>query len=391
MKCDLVVVGAGPAGSMAAKTAADEGLDVVLLEKRQEIGDPVRCAEGVGKVALAEMVKPDPSWISAEVRGARIYAPDGTPFVMTEDRAGSEVGYVLERKVFDRMLAMKAAEAGARVMVKTRALGLLEENGVPTGIIALHIGEKIEIEAPLIIGADGIESKVGRWAGIDTVLKPQDIEVGVQFLVQDGKIDGEYCEFFLGNEIAPGGYVWAFPKGKNLANLGIGIQGSRSDPGMSLRLLQRFLKEHMPQAKILEMMVGGVPVSGPIESTTSNGVMLVGDAARQSDPITGGGIINAMRAGVMAGEVAAELVQQGDLSREALKIYEDRWRDTIGKQIARNYSAKELFVTLTDSDLNGLVHSLEGEDVANLELKDLLKLLARQNPKLLWKLRHLRR
>ena len=390
MKCDMVVVGAGPAGSMAAKTAADEGLDVVLLEKRQEIGDPVRCAEGVGKVALAEMVKPDPSWITAEVRGARIYAPDGTPFTMTEDRAGSEVGYVLERKVFDRMLAMKAAEAGARVMVKTRALGLLEKNGVPTGITALHIGEKMDIEAPLIIGADGIESKVGRWAGIDTVLKPQDIEVGVQFLVQDEKIDGEYCEFFLGNEIAPGGYVWAFPKGKNLANLGIGVQGSRSDPGMSLRLLQRFLKEHMPQAKILEMMAGGVPVSGPIESTTSNGVMLVGDAARQSDPITGGGIINAMRAGVMAGEVAAELVPQGDLSRGALKIYEDRWRDTIGKQIGRNCSVKELFVGLTDSDLNGLVHSLEGEDVSNLQLKDLLKLLAKQNPRLLWKLRHLR-
>ncbi|TRZ68609.1 MAG: NAD(P)/FAD-dependent oxidoreductase [Methanothrix sp.] len=391
MKCDMVVVGAGPAGSMAAKTAADEGLDVVLLEKRQEIGDPVRCAEGVSKATLAKMVEPDPSWIAAEVKGARIYAPDGTSFVMTEDRAGSEVGYVLERKVFDRMLAMKAAEAGAKVMVKTRALGLLEKNGVPTGITALHIGEKIDIEAPLIIGADGVESKVGRWAGIDTVLKPQDIEVGAQFLVQDVKIDGEYCEFFLGNDIAPGGYIWAFPKGKNLANLGIGIQGSRSDPGMALRLLQRFLKERMPQAKILEMIAGGVPVSGPIESTTSNGVMLVGDAARQSDPITGGGIINAMRAGVMAGEVAAELVPQGDLSREALKIYEDRWRDTIGKQIGRNCSVKELFVTLTDSDLNGLVHSLEGEDVANLELKDLLKLLTKQNPRLLWKLRHLRR
>ena len=78
MKCDMVVVGAGPAGSMTAKTAADEGLDVVLLEKRQEIGDPVRCAEGVSKAALAKMVEPDPSWIAAEVKGARIYAPDGT-------------------------------------------------------------------------------------------------------------------------------------------------------------------------------------------------------------------------------------------------------------------------------------------------------------------------
>ncbi|HPR66659.1 MAG TPA: FAD-binding protein, partial [Methanothrix sp.] len=92
MKCDLVVVGAGPAGSMTAKAAAEAGLDVVMLEKRQEIGDPVRCAEGVSKAALKKMVELDPVWISAEVKGARIWGPDGTEIVMSEDRAGAEVG-----------------------------------------------------------------------------------------------------------------------------------------------------------------------------------------------------------------------------------------------------------------------------------------------------------
>ncbi|MFA7355925.1 MAG: FAD-binding protein, partial [Methanothrix sp.] len=94
MKCDLVVVGAGPAGSMTAKVAAEAGLDVVMLEKRQEIGDPVRCAEGVSKAALKKLVEPDPVWVSAEVKGARIRAPDGTEIVISEDRAGAEVGYV---------------------------------------------------------------------------------------------------------------------------------------------------------------------------------------------------------------------------------------------------------------------------------------------------------
>ncbi|HRW83364.1 MAG TPA: NAD(P)/FAD-dependent oxidoreductase [Methanothrix sp.] len=389
MKCDLVVVGAGPAGSMTAKVAAEAGLDVVMLEKRQEIGDPVRCAEGVSKAALKKLVEPDPSWISADVKGARIRAPDGTEIVISEDRAGAEVGYVLERKVFDRALAQRAAEAGAKVMVKTRALCLLWEKGVPAGVSAAFVGENLKIEAPLVIGADGVESKVGRWAGIDTALKPKDIETCAQFLVQDDGIDDDYCEFYLGNEIAPGGYVWSFPKGHSLANVGIGVLGSKADSGTPIRLLRKFMKTNFPDGKVLEMMAGGVPVSGPIEATVADGVILVGDAARQSDPITGGGIINGMRAGVMAGEIAADLVPKGELDRKALSVYEKRWRETIGKSITRNFGVKEFFVDLTDDDLNSLIHSLDGVNVAELDLKGLLKVLVRQNPKLLLKLRHL--
>lgn len=383
------MVGAGPAGSMTAKAAAEAGLKVVMLEKRQEIGDPIRCAEGVSKASLKKLVDPDPSWISAEVKGAKIRAPDGTEIVISEDRAGAEVGYVLERKVFDRALAQKAAEAGAKVMVKTRALGLLWDEGVPAGVTAQFVGERFRIEAPLVIGADGVESKVGRWAGIDTALKPKDIETCAQFLVQDEKIDGDYCEFYLGNDISPGGYVWSFPKGRGIANVGIGVLGSKSDPGMPMRLLREFMKARFPDGKVLEVVVGGVPVSGPIERTVADGVILVGDAARQSDPITGGGIINAMAAGVMAGEIAADLVPKGELDSGSLQVYEKRWRETIGKHISRNFAVKEFFVDLTDDDLNHLVHSLDGIDVAELNLRGLLKVLIRQNPKHLLKLRHL--
>jgi digeranylgeranylglycerophospholipid reductase len=389
MKCDVIVVGAGPSGSMAAKTAADAGLDVVMLEKRQEIGDPVRCAEGVGKRVLCEMVKPDPSWIAAEVKGARIYAPDGTSIVMSEDRAGSEVGYVLERKIFDRALAMDAARSGVKVMVKTRALGFMRKDGVPCGVSVMRMGEPLQIEAPLIIGADGVESKVGRWAGIDTALSPKDIHCCAQFLVQDSTIDDEYTEFFLGNALAPSGYIWAFPKGEKLANVGIGVQGSKSGSGEPVRLLKEFMKSHFPNGKVVEMVAGGDPSSGPIESATADGIMLVGDAAHQTDPLTGGGILNSMKAGIISGEVAAKAVSAGDVTKAGLREYEDRWRNDIGKHIARSYEYKEFFVKLTDKDLNQLIGSLKNEDISKMDLRGMLRVMFKLNPKLLWELRHL--
>lgn len=387
MKCDVVVIGAGPGGSMAAKTAAESGLNVVLLEKRPEIGEPIRCAEGVSiRSELRELIKVQPGWISTEVNGVRMYSPNNDNVFTTVNDGGGGGGYILERKTFDRGLALQAACAGAKVLVKTRATGLIRKDGLPCGVSAICRGEHLQIEAPLIIGADGVESKVARWAGIDTRLKPEDIMVCAEYQVLDAGIDQEYCEFFFGNRMAPGGYIWIFPKGGSLANVGIGVQGSQSGPGEPIRLLERFMQSKMPRAKILQMVAGGIPTSGPMKTSTSDGIMLVGDAAHQSDPLTGGGIINAMRAGIMAGEMAGKAVSSGEASTAALKEYEDRWRSSIGKQIEKRYHAKKFFLKLTDDDLNHLAQSLHGKDLSRMHTRDLLKFLFKQNPKMLLKL-----
>lgn len=382
---DVIVVGAGPAGSIAAKTIASHGLDVLMIEKRQQIGDPVRCAEGVGKPLLKKHVEPDKRWISAEVRGSRLIAPDGTSIELSEDLSGAAVGYVLERKIFDRALADNAALAGAEVRVKTRATGLITGDGFVRGITAMHLGEEYEICADIVIGADGVESKIGRWAGIDTTLQPSDIETCAQFLVTDVDIDSDFCEFYLGNTMAPSGYAWVFPKGERCANIGIGVSG---DAGKHpIDLLRDFVRKRYPDGKIIELVVGGVPTSGPLEQMVTDGLMLVGDAAHQSDPVTGGGIINAMNAASIAGDVAVHAIEEGDVSKARLQEYETEWRERFGKKLSRSLAVKERFVTLTDDDLNKLAHSVEDIDFSTVDLFKLLVALVRRNPKMLWSLR----
>lgn len=387
---DVIVIGAGPAGAIAAKTAAGKGLDVLLIEKRQEIGDPVRCAEGVNKECLKQHVEIDKRWICADLKGSRIFSPDGTKVEMSEEVAGGEVGYVLERKVFDRALAEEAAKAGAEVRVKTRATGLILENDFVKGARLMHLGKEYDVRAKIVIGADGVESKVGRWAGIDTSLKPVDIETCVQYLVAGGDIDQEYCEFYIGNEIAPGGYIWVFPKGAGKANVGIGILGSKMGKfkPRPVEYLNAFLEKRFPNAKIVEMVYGGVPVSGSIEQTSKSGLMLIGDAARQSDPITGGGILNAMNAGKMAGEAAYAAISAGDVSLSKLEeVYEKPWRGTLGHDIDMSLIVKNCFINLSDEDFNSLAHSLKDVKFERMSLIDLLQALFRANKKLLWDLR----
>lgn len=387
---DVLVIGAGPAGSIAARTAAEKGLDVLLIEKRQEIGDPVRCAEGVNKEYLKKHVEIDKRWICADLKASYIHAPDGTRIVMAEEISGGEVGYVLERKVFDRALAEQAAEAGAEVRVKTRATGLIIEDDFVKGARLMHLGKEYDVQARIVIGADGVESKVGRWAGIDTSLKPIDIETCVQYLIAGANIEQDHCEFYIGNEIAPGGYIWIFPKGDGKANVGIGVLGNKTGKfkPRPVDYLNRFLEKKFPDARIVEMVFGGVPVSGSIEKTSTNGLMLIGDAARQSDPITGGGILNGMDAGKIAGEAAYAAISAEDVSLEKLEeVYEKPWRATVGHDIDMSLIVKNCFINLSDEDLNSLAYSLKDVKFDRMSLLDLLQALFRANKKLLWDLR----
>jgi digeranylgeranylglycerophospholipid reductase len=389
---DLLVIGGGPGGAIAARTAARKGLSVCLVEKRPAIGAPIRCAEGIGKDILREFVEPDERWIAADIDRAQLVAPDGTSMMLASKHAGNEVGYILDRKVFDRELVWQAAEAGSDVCVKTRATAPIIENGAVKGAVVESMGGTQRIAADVVVAADGVESKFARWCGIDTAIPIRELMSCAQYLMTDIDIDPHTTVFYLGTAVAPEGYLWIFPKGKRSANVGIGITGRMSGPGTRAKdYLDRFVAKHFPKGKTIECIVGGVSVCRPLPCTVSDGLMIVGDAARVVDPLTGGGIYNAMYTGNLAAEVATDCIGAETLGKDALMRYDAAWRDSkLGKAMERNYKIKEYVITLSDEKLNALIQSAAQIDLHDFSTFTLVKELIKRNPRLLLELKALR-
>ena len=369
---------------MAAKFCAQGGLDTILIEKKAEIGAPLRCAEGVSKKWLEEVgIRPDPTWIRADMKGAIIKSPQGTTFQLDESKAGAEVGYVLERHLFDKALARDAAEAGAKIMLRTSATGVIREDGKLVGIKGKSMGEEIEIRAKCIVAADGYESQVGRWGGIDTTLKLNDLDSCIQYRMCNVDCAPDYCEFVIGSP-APGGYIWIFPKGDGIANVGIGVMGTKCKHGADAKYyLDKWIAEdpRFDKAQKLEIMGGFVSTCPGLDCAIADNLVLVGDAARVIDPITGGGICHACRTGMYAGKVLAECAKTGDFSKKALKPYEKMWRDRMEDKLYRNWMAKERLATLDDDTIDDLIKMIKTSDIGEVNVYNLLKVIKQKYPK----------
>jgi len=382
---DVVIVGAGPAGSMTAKWAAKGGARVLLIEKRQEIGSPVRCGEGISRSWLDSVgITLDAKSVARQVKGAKIVAPNGSSFYLSEKMAGNEVGIVLERVFFDKLLARDAVKAGADLMLKTSAVKLLKTGDKVTGVKIKSWGETKDIKCGCVVGADGYESQVGRWAGINTSLAPRDITSCFQYRLTNINHEADYCEFVLGSK-APGGYIWIFPKNEDTANVGIGMQLTKlKDPADVKKYLDKYIQNdpRLKKGRPLELVSGAVSICAPIDKAIGSGILLVGDAARQIDPITGGGISNSCKAAKVAGEVLSRATREKDFSERSLQRYEKGWRDLLENHLYRNWMAKEKLVTLTDDTFNKVIATLNEVGVEKMSTYSILKAIEAKHPEL---------
>ena len=352
---DVVVVGGGPAGSMAAWEAAKGGASVCMLEKDRDIGYPVRCGEAASDLGLRQFVEPKESWIAETISGVVIVSPNGSKVNV---KFANETGYILNRRIFDYDLSRYAANAGAEVYTKAYVKELLKTGDTVSGVVVDHLGEEEKIDAKIVIGADGLTSRIGRWAGIKTQIRMKDMESCVQYSVSNVDIDSNNMIMYVGENFAPGGYLWVFPKGDRFANIGIGISGKHSKHKSAKAYLDDYMAREFPNAAILTTMCGGVPCSKPIRRPIKNGIMLVGDAAHQVNPMTGGGIVSGMKGGWLAGQVAAKAIIKGDYSEKTLEEYPNKLRKDFGKNHERFYKIKEATAALTMEELDSIAKNV---------------------------------
>ncbi len=381
MNYDVVVVGAGPAGSTAARYAAKHGAKVLLVEEHSSIGSPVGCTGLLSTRAVAECdVRPSDEFVFNSIRGAFVHAPDGNSLPIDGKQAKA---YVVSRKSFDRTLATLAVEAGVELSLRTKAVGLekagLEKAGLKaepeTGtkedrkegrkkdpfvkLKVLRNGKPEIINAGVVIGADGVKSRIARYAGLGM---PKRVLSGVQVEAPYASEDSAFVELFPGSP-APGFFAWTVPLNERISRIGLAVEPKLLGQGETpFSYLQKFLYSN-PHVKarygggMLDFVVGGIPI-GPPERTSTDGVLVVGDAAGQAKPTSGGGVYPGALAAKIAGRVAAEAALEGNTGSERLSEYDRLWRKALGKELEIGMKVHDHIGKLEDRQLNELIASL---------------------------------
>ena len=352
---DVIIIGSGPAGSTVARFAAESGLRVLLVDKRQELGAPIQCSGAISRHALEQVgIRPDAEFIHEAIYGFAIYDDTGARTVhdyrqLKPDEYGSEpgrkpLGYVVDRRRFDRYLMTQAERAGADVWLKTEGSGYTLHPEGHCSVQLRRYNQPLDVTARIVVGADGLQSQVGKWAGLQTHIKITELAGCLQFIVDGVETEG-LLEIITGHRWAPGGYAWVFPKGHGYAEIGLGVISTMTKESARVHL-DRFIRDsffadRFANSRIIEVQGGGVPLAAPLRTQYADNMILVGDAARHVNPITGGGLHTAVAGGKIAADFLIEhLRSQGSSAAPALRTYQDRWLELLGDKMWKLYGIK---------------------------------------------------
>ena len=354
---DVAVVGGGPGGLAAAAEAARGGLRVVVLERGHAIGEPVRTSGGSFIQPLTRLGLPASCW--HPVHRIRVIGPT-TDVVKHYRRA---IGCVLDVRRTYQWLAAQAVDAGAEIRLKAHVEGPVRDGDRVVGIeVRDPLRGRQALRSRVVVDASGHTGFLARATG----MRPANARsaVGMELELRAPGYDADEAVFWLGDDVAPGGYGWAFPCGDGRVRLGVGVVRPESD-AEPRALLDHLLDAFRPLAGAggqpfgpIEMHSGLMPVLSPRATTlVGNGVVAVGDAAGQGSTLLGEGIRYAIVAGRLAGRAIVDA--GGDYTPRGLASYPRRWRRQMGRDLAISYAVNTRIVNYRDDDWDRAIRRLD--------------------------------
>ena len=352
---DVVVVGAGPAGGLAAERIARKGFQVALIEEHREIGEPIQCG-GLVTPRVFDYVTCKET-VLGEIHGAEIYSPKGR--CLRIDGHETEA-LVVDRAMFDRAIATEAVRAGAHTFLGTQAQAAgYVDGGVE--ILVDRDGKTRRIRGKILIGCDGVRSNVAKWFQI---LRPRKILPGFEVELTGVRGDPGFVKLFVGNEIAPGFFGWIIPSG-DTARVGLCVGEGNAYAHLERMLQRPEVKQYTKGAQPILYIVGGIPIGFP-RRTYAERVMVVGDAACQAKATSGGGIFTSLHCANLAAETAIEALEQGDFSSRMMHQYHRAWTKSIGKELRKDLAIHESFEKLSDARFEELFEIFDDPEILRL-------------------------
>lgn len=368
-ECDVLVVGAGPSGLSAGLTAVLKGLKVVIIEKKAEVGVPVKCGEFLPNIneidRFLTAIKPIKNMytqfkkdkvgkiiknaienaILNKIKKIRLYSPNNNGFEFNFD------GIVISRESFEKSLAVKAKRSGAILKTSTTIKAVTKKNEYKVSIFNSANGETF-IKTRFLIGADGFPSTLARLMKMRHGYGKSDMVLCVQKRMSNMElIDPKVVEMYLSEKYAPGGYAWVIPRNAKEANVGLGVRFPYIKKIQILKCLETFIRSHeiaspyFSQAESSSAILKVVPVGGLVSDIATERVLLVGDAAGLVVPINGSGVPTALASGYIAGEIVSKCAHD----ECSLSAYVSILKQSIKPILNRGYFYRRLFDALRSS------------------------------------------